>query len=307
MRGERLPGQGEGALGPLSAISVLLPWVLGQVTLAAVVGGLAALAQHAGHIQLRAAGVDGLVRDFPLTPHVLVMVAVGTLAVAGTTGLLRAGARVSAGLPLIAAAAGPMAIVAAPARASLVSMQTGNTARWWHLAVGALVLAVLVTWTVVVVHRAPGSPLDMVSRLSPGFLLLVLTAVAALAVVALAPEPEPTAPTAVPVAAWSVLAATVAVVVVTERRGAAAAAMAALTLAAVLGFPLAYRHESAGAAVPGWEVTGTSPVVLSTMLGSVVLIALVVSCLLRVAITVLAARGRRPFMSLRMPARRVPT
>ncbi len=272
----------------------LLPWILGPGALALIAGGLSALAQHEAHAQLRAAGVDWVRADFPLLPHVLVMIAVGALAVAGATGLARTGLRLAAGLPLLAAAAGPMAVVAVPVRASWVSEPTGDTAGWWHLVVGAVVLAVLVTWTVLVVRRAPAVRPLLTPRASPAFLLLVLSAVAALAVVGLAPEPEATAPTGVPVAAWSVLGATVAVVLVTERRRLMATGVAALAVAAVLAFPLAYRQPSAGPAVPGWEFAGTSPVVLSTLLGVVVLATVVVGVVLRPVMLRPASPQRRP-------------
>lgn len=277
--------------------SRLLPWVLGSGALAAVAGGRAARAQHEAHVQLRAAGVDGVRADFPLLPHSLVMAAVGALAVAGAAGLARTGLRLAAGLPLLAAAVGPMAVMAVPVRASWVSEPTGDTAGGWHLVVGAVVLAVLVTWTVLVVRRDPAVRPLLTPRASPAFLLLVLSAVAALAVVGLAPEPGATAPTAVPVAAWSVLGATVAVVMATERRRLMATRDAALAVAAVLGFPLAYRQPSAGAAVPGWEYAGTSPVVLSTLLEAVVLATVVVGVVLRPVMLRPASPQRRPVLA----------
>lgn len=300
MDGSLRPGSVPGARSAL-----LLPWVLGPVALSVVVGGTAALAQHDGRAQLQAAG-GGAITAFPLLPHMLVMVAVGAFAVTGARGLLRAGARVAAGLPLVAAAAGPMAIVAAPARASLVSVTTGDTALGWHLAVGAVVLAVLTVWSVMLVRRAPTARPLATPHPSPAFLLLVLAAVSVLTLVAVAPEPAPTAPRAVPVVTWSVLAATAAVVVATERWR-EVAAMAALALAAVLGFPLAYRRDSAGAAVPGWEVAGTSPVVLSTLLGVVVVAGVLVGVVLRFAAPRLASRRSRWVVSAQGPGRPLST
>ncbi len=186
----------------------LLSWVVPAAVLAAFVGGLAAAAQHEG---VRAAGAPGMAL-YSLTSHTASMVLVGALAVSVAAMFARAGSRGCAFVVLAATASGPMTLVAAPVRASLIAADNLNTVPWWHVLVAAGLTAVLVGWTVAVVRSRPAAPQEVrVARFgSDSTALAVLAVVCFLAFLRESWE-SPESVGLLPHLGWALLAASLAV------------------------------------------------------------------------------------------------
>lgn len=257
---QRIPGW----LSRLGLGSLLAAAVLGVTT-----GGMSLAAQHM-------ADPAALRERYPVTLHVLAMIAVAGLSVAVAAALARRGLPLVAGLVLVGSAAGPMTVVAVPVRASLVDEATlRDTRMWWHVVVAALLTAVLVGWTWwadrCLNTRTTERPASDGSPLAAAALFAVVAA-AGLSAYFLIP-PQSNEPVMRAVVGWALLAAGIAV-----------AAGFARTLRVSLGFLvgvaaaagllfLAYTRLGGWPGVAGWEYDGMESPIITSVASTVMMFA----------------------------------
>ena len=227
--------------------------LLAAVALGALVVAVALVAQGA-------ADRTALARHYPATSHdsvtlhALAMVGVGALAVGVALALCRLGWVVIAVPVLLGVALGPMTIVAAPVRNSLVSADGSDTTGLWHLAVGAAVVAILSVWTWWTARCLGPVPVERRASSFAGWPLALFVAsfLVALEVYQRLPE-QANAPAASAVTGWEVLAAGL-VVVVAVAVNARAVSWSLLGVGASLGLiVLAYSRTGGWPGVAGWE------------------------------------------------------
>lgn len=246
----------------------------------ALVGAIALFAQAAADGAAASAHYPAATHE-SVTMHVFAMMGLAALAVAVAVELCRLGWVLLAVPVLLGVAFGPMTIVAAPVRTVLTNAEGSNTVGWWHLAVGAAVLALLSTcawWTV----RSLG-PVPVARRGSSfaGWPLALFAAsfLGAVAVHQQLPE-QVNAPVASAVVGWELLAAgsVVAIAVAVEAR---TAVWFALGTGAALGLiALAYTRPGGWPGVAGWEAI-RSPIITCWVSSVTVLVAPVVGVLAR--------------------------
>jgi hypothetical protein len=259
---------------PAWLIRLVLGSLVAAGLLAMVTGGLAAAAQRTADQLLPS-------EHYSLSMHVLAMTAVGALAVGVASALATQGRPWLAGIVLAAAALGPMTVVATPVRGSLVTPDSQDTALWWHVAVAAVLIAILGAWTLWAAHclrerqltPTPGegpelSPLTMLPDL-----LFVVTAGVGLVIYLNAPE-QSNPPALRAIVGWVMLAAGIVVAVGFARLW-WTSLLAALAAGTVLGLVfLAYSRLGGWPGVAGWEYNGMeSPIITSVATTATVLAA----------------------------------
>jgi hypothetical protein len=275
---------------------VAAAWVAPAVVLGAGVATLALVAQNAADADARSLGLPGIGPRYPLAWHALAMVAVAVLAVAVSVVLVRAGARVAAGAVLVAAALGPMTLVATPLRESLVAPTSMDTVLWWHLAVAAAAGALLVGWTAGVVRALHGRPprrvvAGRVLELHVGAFVVLIAAGYTFCLGAVADSAQ--APGTVTTLGWATLAAGLALAVAASP-GRVAATHLALAAIALGALHLAYHRPGGWPGVAGWEFRGMeSPIVLTGAVAAMVLVATPAGLALRLVASLLPTRARR--------------
>lgn len=248
--------------------------LLTAAVLAALVGALAGLAQHAARVWWRAEGLPGDQELYSLAGHTASMVGIGMIAVATASILIRNG-RLALAVPvLVGVVAGPMTLVAAPVSESLMRDDSMDTDRGWHLLVGAVVLAVLGTgtwWTSRSLGRggfAGDQPAS--GGLSSGSLFVIVAGVCLAAQVPMMGNPE--RPQLIVAIGWSLLIAGGAVSGTSMSGWQVALATVVVAVVLVL-MALAYLRPGGWPGVAGWEFKGMeSPVILTsvTAFGAVV-------------------------------------
>jgi hypothetical protein len=257
----------------------------GLVAVAAFVAVMTASAQHAGVADARANGIASLYL-YSLVWHVVAMVAVACLAVAVAVTLWRSASRVMAGVIVVGAAAGPMAVVAAPIRPALMAPTSMDTVWWWHVVVSAALTVLLGAW-VLALHALTRRDAVERSPLPAGRWDASVFVVAAALAFSLAWNHSwqlQESPGALPAFGWAVLAA--GMFLAARRVGQwRAVCMVALAALALLALSHAYTRPGGWPGVAGWEMGGMeSPVVLSARVEVVVVAA--------GALGMLAAAGR---------------
>jgi hypothetical protein len=189
-----------------------------------------------------------------VTMHAIAMVGLGAFAVAVAVALCRLGWVLIAAAVLLGVTLGPMTLVAVPVRSSLINAEGSDTTGTWHLVVGAVVLALLSSWTWWTVRCLDSVPLERRASSFAGWPLALFAAsfLAALAVHQQLPEQVNT-PAGSAVTGWELLAAgtVVAVAVAVKAR---AAVWCLLGISAALGLiALAYTNPGGWPGVAGWE------------------------------------------------------
>jgi hypothetical protein len=229
-----------------------------------LIGGIASLAQSAGD---RVSPGP----HYSLTMHVLAMTALATLAVAVAAVLEGIGRTELAGFVLVATVAGPMTLVAAPASGSVLEPSMADTTLAWHVAVGAVLLAIMATWTWLIVRTIGKRTSDQDSTPAPVRSSwmgpdLVFCATAVLAVEAYARTPQQAdSPSGRAIIGWAVLAAGIVTAVAFGRRWWVAPA-ALVGAGAVLGLVfLAYSRVGGWPGVAGWEYDGMEPPIITSV------------------------------------------
>jgi hypothetical protein len=189
-----------------------------------------------------------------VTMHAFPMVGLGAFAVAVAVALCRLGWALLSAPVLLGVTLGPMTLVAVPVRSSLINAEGSDTTGTWHLVVGAVVLALLSSWTWWTVRCLDFVPLERRASSFAGWPLALFAAsfLAALAVHQQLPEQVNT-PASSAVTGWELLAAgtVVAVAVAVKAR---AAVWSLLGIGAALGLiALAYTNPGGWPGVAGWE------------------------------------------------------
>jgi hypothetical protein len=238
-------------------------WPLGAAALGALTWALAAAAQHAAVVAARPETAD--LYTYSLGGHVAGMTLLGCAAVLVASALVRQRHRVMAGAVLAGTAAGPMTLIAAPVRWSLVAPNSGDTVWWWHLAIGAVVFAVLAAWTVTVATAQVvpvGTASGPRSAVSDEAVFFLVAAVGFACCWNFAWHLQES-PGALPALGWAALVAGVAVAF--ARAQWRTCAILIPLIAAALGvMAWAYLRDGGWPGVAGWEFNGMeSPVVLS--------------------------------------------
>ncbi|MBT0771437.1 hypothetical protein KIH74_21045 [Kineosporia sp. J2-2] len=238
--------------------------VITGAVIAGTTGVITWLARRAARTWL----LDQDIHDFGFSSpwlHVAAMAGIGTVAVATAAGLAAGRHRLIALATLTGAVAGPMTLVAAPVSESLVREDGTDTVAAWHLAVGAVLLAVLAAGTWWTAHlRGVRPENDRGTGIPVGALFLIVTAACLAAQSPMTGDPE--RPQLVVAAGWSLLVAGGLVAGALRAGGAARTALAALAHAGVLlVMALAYLRPGGWPGVAGWEVWGQSPVVLTAV------------------------------------------
>ena len=272
---------------------VATAWLVPAVVLAALTWWIAAAAHHAAVVYAGERG-ESTGPIHPLAGHVIGMTLLGGLAVAIATTLLRAGNRLAAGAVLLAAAAGPMTVMAPPVSFSLiewprigtVGWQQGSAAvGWWGALIAAFVVAILAAWTAAITRALAGRPLrgatpGLRPRISDTTVLTILAATAF--IVLLASWDDEKAPTGRTSVGWAVLLGGLVLAAAYGPWWAAAVNFA--TAGTALGaMYLAYHRDSGWPGVAGWEWGLESPIVLTAPLMFVVFAAAPAAVMLRLA------------------------
>ncbi len=253
------------------ALRIALVGLPAIIALGVLDGGVAGWAQWAFRIQLADWGISAEGQLFSLTRHVLAMLALSVFTVAVAVALARFGHRVLALGTVVGAVLGPMTILAAPVRVSLLS-GSEDTRWWWHAVVQTPQLAVLlglVWWLTrcldVTGPLEPGGPISAGgwSRVSAESWFSVFAMAAILAQLVLDRDVITSDPRPVSIDdGCALLAAGVSVVAL--RPGGARAA--GFSLAAVVGvlalMYLAYYRHGGWPGVAGWEIS-QPPIILS--------------------------------------------
>ena len=243
--------------------------------------GVAWSAQRAG-LRALAAADAGPPWTYSLWKHVVAMVLLAVLTVAVSSGLKLAGLRVIGFVVLVGVVAGPMTVIAAPVRESLITADGGNTRLWWHFVVGGAQLTILLAadrwvtrWlrTEVAISDSRGRP-PLLSRSRSGAGVFGVFAATAVTVqVVFTPNPGTSEnPGLAAVLGWAALGAGLAVLVARSYRS-SGPAWALIGAAIVMGaLALAYVRPGGWPGVAGWEFMGMeSPVILSPASGLVLL------------------------------------
>jgi hypothetical protein len=263
-------------------------------------GGVAWSAQRAG-IQALAAADAGPPWTYPLGRHVLAMVLLAVLTVAVSSGLRRAGFQVLGFAVLVGVVAGPMTVIAAPVRGSLITAGDGDTRLWWHLLVGGAQLTILlaadgwVTRCRRVEGAVSGSPDRPPLLVRSGWSVFGVFAATAVTVQVVAmPNPGTSEhPGLAAILGWAALGAGLAVLVARSSRN-SAPAWSLLAAGIVLGaLAVAYVRPGGWPGVAGWEFMGMQPPVILSPAAELVLLAGPLLGLLVQARRITARIGRR--------------
>lgn len=247
-------------------------WVLGAVAVGAIVASVAATAQSAAATGGRANGIASTYM-YPFAAHVTAMTAVAALAVVLAVTLWRSASRLMALAVLGGAAAGPMAVVAAPIRPWLVAPTSMDTLWWWHLLVASALTLVLGGWALAIQAVERKENLNRTRRMAgrwEGAAFVVVTALAFTLVWNHAWQLQES-PGALPAAGWSLISAGA---VIATARATWLRAGSILVLSALSLWALSYAYTRTGGwpGVAGWEMNGMeSPVVLSGRVGVVLM------------------------------------
>jgi hypothetical protein len=271
-------------VGPL--LGALVASAVGALATAVLVGALAVLARGEARRVAAADGVTSGLEQHSVAGHVLAMVLVAGLTVWLAVGLAASSGLGFATTMVVAAAAGPMTVVAAPVREGLV-VSGPDVAVWWRAVVAGVLCLLLGAWGVSV-HRAMGAGAP--TRSEPGD-LIVLTGAATVAFVgALALADWQQSPGLVTFGGWALLAG--GGVLLGRHRGWAVAGTTVLVggaaLAALAG---AYLRPGGWPGVAGWERNGMQPpIILTGAVAAMVLVAPVVGATLHTALRSAARR-----------------
>ena len=227
--------------------------LLAALALGALVVALALVAQAAADGAAVSAHYPAPSHD-SVTMHAFAMVGLGGFAVAVSVALCRLGWALLAAPVLLGVTLGPMTLVAVPVRSSLINAEGSDTTGTWHLVVGAVVLALLSSWTWWMVRCLDFVPLERRASSFAGWPLALFAAsfLAALVVHQQLPEQVNT-PASSAVTGWELLAAGTAVAVAVAVK-ARAAVWSLLGISAALGLiALAYTNPGGWPGVAGWE------------------------------------------------------
>jgi hypothetical protein len=223
------------------------------LSLAGLVVVLALLGQAAADSASEAAGYRASPHE-SVAMHAAAMVAVATVAVGVAVALCRAGWALLAAPVLAGVALGPMTVVAAPLRASLIDGSGNDTTPSWHLAVGGVLLVVLSAWTWWTVRSSGHIPAELRASRYAGWPLALFAAAFLAATVVHQQLPEQVnTPAGAAIIGWQLLASGIvtAVAVATHAK---AALFASLSVSVSLGLiALAYTRTGGWPAVAGWE------------------------------------------------------
>ncbi len=237
-------------------------WFLGAASLAALTWGLASTAQQAAVVAARPATAE--LYTYSLGGHVAGMTLLGCVAVVVAAALVRRGRRAMAATALAATAAGPMTLIAAPVRWSLVAPTSMDTVWWWHVVVAAAVFVVLAGWTVAATaNDGPPATRGGAAVVPSDAAVFVLVTAAGFASCWNFAWHLQESPGALPALGWAALAAGAVVAVAggTWRTG---TTLLPLVAAALGVMAWAYLRDGGWPGVAGWEFNGMeSPVVLS--------------------------------------------
>lgn len=278
-------------------------WLLGAAALGVLTWVLAAAAQHAAVVAARRESAD--LSTYSLGGHVAGMTLLGCMAVLVSSALVRQRHRVMAAAVLAATAVGPMTLIAAPVRWSLVAQSSMDTVWWWHLAIAVVVITVLAGWTAAVTtEREEPAPTAVGSRtaVSDEAVFLLVTVVGFAGCWNFAWHLQES-PGALPALGWAALAAGGAVAV--ARGPWRTGAILIPLIAAALGvMAWAYLREGGWPGVAGWEFNGMeSPVVLSARVAFVMAAAPFLGLTLRgVSLVVNRTNWRTPLVTRRSSA-----
>jgi hypothetical protein len=254
--------------------------LVAALALGALVGAIALVAQAAADGAAMSAHYPAAKHE-SVTMHAFAMMGLGAVAVAVAVALCRLGWVLLAVPVLLGVAFGPMTIVAAPVRSTLINAEGSNTVTSWHLAVGAVVLAFLSAWAWWMVRCLDPVPVARRASSYAGWPLALFAAsfLAAVAVHQQLPE-QVNAPVGSGVVGWELLAAgtVVAVAVAVTAR---AAVWFVLGVGAALGLiALAYTRPGGWPGVAGWEAI-QPPIITCWVSTATVLVAPIAGLLAR--------------------------
>jgi hypothetical protein len=231
-------------------------------------------AQRTAAADARADGIGSLY-TYSAGAHVVAMVAVAALAVMVTVTLWRSGSRAMAGAVVVGAAAGPMAVVAAPIRPGLMAPTSMDTLWWWHVLVTCALTLLIGGWLfgLNAVRRRDGVGRPELSPVRWDASIFLVTAALAFTVVWNHSWQLQESPGALPALGWALLSAGLVVAAARSSRKRAVSTIA-LSVLTLLALSHAYTRPGGWPGVAGWELKGMeSPVVLSSRVEVVLLAA----------------------------------
>lgn len=237
-------------------------------------GGIAAWAQLTARRQVSARHVAAIAQ-YSLDRHLLAMLSLSLFTVGLACTLIRTRQSLLAAVLLIAVAAGPMTILAAPVGPALITANSGNTVWWWHTVVQGGQLLILGAWTwwatrclhgrriFTVAFVDPALPEQHHGVVSCGLLSGLYVAVMVTAQILTRTSDGAESPGLLVMAGWAMLGAAGAVVVLQSSWWPMSGTVMVGTVLMLGMMYDAYYRPGGWPGVAGWENGLEPPIVLS--------------------------------------------